>query len=304
MRGSGSFGIPLGRQVAENGLAGYYVDFTVKARSPEWPPPAPSAVEADLHVTAAQWALGCVERFLAGEGDVWLEGARNAAHSLAAEQVEDGGWVHDEPFPHTFELEPPWLSAMAQGEGASLLARVAELAGEPELLEPARRAIEPLLAEPSPGGLVAELPDGSPFPQEYPTEPASHVLNGGIFAIWGIRDLAIATGEERLARAFERGVDALAANVRRWDTGFWSRYDLFPHPLRNVASPAYHELHIHQLAATQRLAPRAELAAAIERFRAYAASARNRRRALLAKVMFRLAVPRNPLLARRMPWAR
>ena len=41
-------------------------------------------------------------------------------------------------------------------------------------------------------------------------------------------------------RLFEEGVTTLARNLHRWDTGQWSRYDLFPHPVPNVASPAYH----------------------------------------------------------------
>lgn len=305
MRTSRSFGIPIGRNLGRGGgLGGYYIDFTIKAADPSWPPAAATAAERHLHVTTAQWGLGCIERHLDGEGPSWLAGARRAAHHLASEQTGDGGWPHSEAYPHTFDLQPPWLSAMAQGEGASLLARVAELADEPELLAAARAAIEPLLIAGSDGGLSFPLPEGGALPQEYPTNPPSHVLNGGIFALWGIRDLAEATDDRVLRDAFETGVDALAANIEQWDTGYWSRYDLFPHPVRNLASPAYHELHIDQLTVIQELVPRPEIDAALERFRAYADSALGSRRAFASKVLFRLAVPRNQLLARRMPWSR
>ena len=36
-----------------------------------------------------------------------------------------------------------------------------------------------------------------------------------------------------------------------WTGNGWSRYDLYPHPLTNVASPFYHRLHIEQLRATR-----------------------------------------------------
>jgi predicted amino acid-binding ACT domain protein len=39
----------------------------------------------------------------------------------------------------------------------------------------------------------------------------------------------------------------LAGNLHRWDNGAWSLYDLYPHPVPNVASSFYHLLHIHQL---------------------------------------------------------
>src|SRR6185312_12881429 len=55
--------------------------------------------------------------------------------------------------------------------------------------------------------------------------------------------------------AFEDGTSALAARLPRYDTGGWSRYDLFPHPIVHVASPFYHRLHIELLRATNELAP-------------------------------------------------
>jgi hypothetical protein len=116
--------------------------------------------------------------------------------------------------------------------------------------------------------------------------------------------VAIALGDERARQLFDDGVDTLAREIGRWDLGWWSRYDLFPHPLPNVASAGYHELHIDQLTALDRIAPRPALAAAADRFRAYAASRFGARRALAAKAAFRIAVPRNQRLARRLPWTR
>jgi heparosan-N-sulfate-glucuronate 5-epimerase len=92
--------------------------------------------------------------------------------------------------------------------------------------------------------------------------------------------------------------------VHRWDTGFWSRYDLYPHVMKNVASSFYHALHISQLEAMNTLAPRTELASARERFAAYSQSTTCQARAFVHKALFRLAVPRNRLLARRLPWIR
>jgi hypothetical protein len=52
------------------------------------------------------------------------------------------------------------------------------------------------------------------------------------------------------------------------------------------------------------LAPRPELAQTLSRFEHYAASRLNERRALAHKIFFRLVVPRNRLLAQRLPWTR
>ena len=85
------------------------------------------------------------------------------------------------------------------------------------------------------------------FPEEFPTDPPSLVLNGGIFALWGDYDIWIGLGDADARKRFEDGVETLARNVHRWDTGYWSRYDLYPHRIVNLASPWYHTLHICQI---------------------------------------------------------
>jgi heparosan-N-sulfate-glucuronate 5-epimerase len=104
--------------------------------------------------------------------------------------------------------------------------------------------------------------------------------------------------------AFATGVDTLAATLHRFDTGSWSVYSLYPHPVKNVASPFYHTLHITQLEAMQRLAPRPEIEEIRRRWAGYRESSMLRRRAIAEKVLFRLVVPRNRLLGSRLPWLR
>ena len=125
----GSFDPPIGANWTPDGdIRGYYIDFKLKPESAEWPPFWLGPVEEQFHVATAQWGLGAYERFLEGEGDIWLELAREAGeHLIEVQQAggpRDGGWIHRVPMPHTFPLDPPWLSAMAQGEGASLLTRL------------------------------------------------------------------------------------------------------------------------------------------------------------------------------------
>jgi hypothetical protein len=192
---------------------------------------------------------------------------------------------------------------MAQGEGASLLVRVHGTSGGDRHAEAALRALGPMRRPRDDGGASAEL-DGRWFPEEYPTDPPSFVLNGALFALWGLRDVAVGLGDGEAARDFQAGVDALAASIDRWDTGSWSRYDLHPHRVTNVASRAYHELHVTQLEAMDELAPRPELRAVAARFAAYDASRARQAQALARKVLFRIAEPRSARVARLLPWAR
>jgi len=256
-------------------------------------------------MAVSQWGLGCFERYLSGEGDRWLDAAAAAGDHLLAEQEKDGarygGWSEPFDYPHTYVVRGPWLSAMAQGQCSSLLVRLSAELGQERFAEAARSGLQPMRLSTKEGGVRAEL-DGGPFPEEYPTDPPANVLNGTIFALWGYYDVAQGVGDGAARRDFDEGVDVLAAAIDRWDVGYWSRYDLYPHVITNVASSAYHELHINQLTALERLAPLPSLERARVRFQEYARAPRCRARAYAAKAAFRLLIPRNRKLAQRLPW--
>jgi hypothetical protein len=293
-----------GTQIARDGIRGYYIDLRVKAPSPAWPPTWLRRGHA--YVAVCQWGLAGYERYIAGEGERWLAAALSAGAYLIDKQVatpgsHDGGWQHVAPPPHTHSVRAPWLSALAQGEAASLLTRLYAETGEERFAGAAIRALRPLTVPSRAGGVQGSL-DGAPFPEEYPTTPPSLVLNGGIFATWGCYDVWKGLGEADSGRLFADVVETLACNLLRWDTGHWSRYDLYPYPVMNVASSAYHALHISQLRAMNMIVPRSEFTNGARTFEAYRASRLNRARAFAEKVAFRLVVPRSGRRARR--WTR
>jgi hypothetical protein len=297
-----SFFLPCGRHIDVSGLRGYPIDMRVKADSPEWPREELSRRGA-LFVEIAQYGLGCYERWICGEGERWLDAAFKVGEHLMGQQEPDGAWLHREPLPHTFRIPAPWCSALPQGEGASLLARLYRERGDERFAQAARRALAPLGRPQSDGGVRGDL-DGSPWPEEYPTTPQSHVLNGAIFALWGFRDVGAALDDADMLKEFDAGVDVLAAHLHRFDSGYWSYYSLYPHPIPNPASSFYHALHINQLTAMHELAPRPQLQETRDRWQGYAESRLCRTRAFAAKAAFRLAVPRNRVLAHRLPWNR
>lgn len=296
----GSFPLTLGTRAGPGRVHGYHIDMRVKAPQPGWPDGWPGPAGSLPYDSFAQMALGAYERFLAGEGEEWLAFATEVGDLLLARQEREGvfagGWVHRYALGHTYPIRPPSLSAMAQGQGASLLVRLYLATGGDQYAEGALKALEPLLVPTPKGGVQASLGD-RPFPEEYPTLPPSFVLNGAIFAWWGCHDVGVVLGG-RAVDDWNDAVETLARNIHRWDLGYWSAYDLFPHPIRNVASTAYHALHVNQLRAFHRLAPRPELAASLAAFERYAESRACVARAVAGKVAFRLRVPRDPTLAR------
>jgi hypothetical protein len=225
----------------------------------------------------------------------WLEVTGEACGWVLSRLDDRGGLPYLFPMPHTYRLMPPWYSAMAQGEAASLLTRAAQALGDARLADAAERAIDPLLGAEL--GLVAQTPEG-PVLQEYPTSPPAHALNGWIFGLWGLYDVSLANGSrsDEAGRAFAGGAAALAARLPLYDAGLgWSRYDLFPHPIVHVASPFYQRLHAEQLLATARLRPDLPgLTATAERWRHAAGRPLPRAVAVARKIAFRLIRPRRP----------
>ena len=282
-------------------LDGYYNDFRLIVRDHGGPDENRRALErltGDRQranpVSIAQLGLGAWQVRDADPG--WLAVVRDVADWLVAEMNDEGLMPYLFPMSHTYRLEPPWTSALAQGETVSLLLRAAGAFGEPAFADAAERAAASLVDATSP--LVATTADG-PVLQEYPTDPPAHVLNGWIYALFGLYDLGVASADEAspsralAGESFRLGCEALARRLplyRVWPS--WSRYDLYPHPLAHVASPFYHRLHVELLSVALELAPDRrydEAAAAWERG---AQSTAGTAVAVARKVAFRLLRPR------------
>ena len=294
--------IPIARRIDAASVRAYPIDFRSERDDPAVLPRFVHQPGRYFWGLNAERGLACYERWLAGEGERWLAGARAAADVLVRHQAPCGGWLQLDPCPNTFSIAPPWVSALAQGQAASLLVRVHLETGEDAYAEGALRALQPFSVPSSEGGVRALL-GGRPFPEEYPTQPASHVLNGAILGIWGLRDVGVGLGDAGATRAFEESVDTLAASIHRWDTGYWSRYDLFPAPRdehRELRLPLLPRDAAHGDPSTL-AALRAAAAAA--RFERYADSDVRCARAFARKALFRFAKPRSPRLAAALPWA-
>lgn len=254
--------LPLGEHADAAAVRGYPVDYSAKTASATAATPG-ALLPADL----AQLGLGWWERHLAG--DETARGRFLAVAELLVASGERSGaalaFRYDVPLPK-YALAPGWLSALAQGQAASVLARAHVETGEERWAELAAAAAEPLIDPDSP--LVSATPDG-PVLEEVPSDPPSHVLNGWISGLWGLRDLDAATGDERAARAFADGLACLERRLDRYDTGWWTLYSLYPHRLRDLAKPIYHRFHVTQMRGMHRLTGSARFGAAADRWASY-----------------------------------
>jgi heparosan-N-sulfate-glucuronate 5-epimerase len=250
-----------GSQWRDETVAGYFVDFSEKTS-------APGARELGSlqPVSLAQLALGWWERHLAG--DARASARFGAIADLLARQAVPVGaelrWPYTVAIPK-YRLGRGWCSAMAQGQVASVFVRQHLRTTDDVWADRARGAIRPLLYD---SELVSQTPAGRIL-QEAPTDPPSHILNGWIYALWGLWDAAVGLQDTEAAGEFAAGVAALRAMLPAYDVGWWTRYSLYPHLFKDLAKPFYHRIHVLQLEVTARATGNADLAATAERWRRY-----------------------------------
>lgn len=206
------------------------------------------------------------------------------------EQNRNGLWVWQHQFDWEYRttLKAPWYSALAQGQGLSLLVRGHRETGDPRYLETARRAFEPFLKSVAEGGVTYRDEQGGTWFEEYIVAPPTHILNGFIWAAWGVYDYALATGDESARRLFTQAAETILANLDRYDVGFWSLYELSNTWLKMLASAFYHRLHIVQLHIMSTLTGEARFRECARRWERYARDPFKRKRAALQKIVFKL----------------
>ena len=145
------------------------------------------------------------------------------------------------------------------------------------------------LTKPVPeGGVLFEDEGKNLWIEEYLVDPPTHILNGFIWALWGVSDFWQARGDDTAKMIFERGVHTLLSNLRCYDTGYWSLYEQSGTRLKMLASPFYHHLHIVQLRVMAHLTGEREFANVADRWENYARHRANRARALIEKGVFKL----------------
>jgi heparosan-N-sulfate-glucuronate 5-epimerase len=243
-------------------------------------------------IAIAQWGLGNYNLFCQTQSDQRKEKFLAASDWLCAhlESNSHGSWVWNHHFDWEYRspLKAPWHSALAQGQGISLLLRAYRATALAAYLEAAERAFAAFLKPTSEGGVTFTDAHGNLWFEEYIVSPPTHILNGFIWAAWGVFDYFLATQSSTARDLFAKAVISLRANLDRYDLGFWSLYEqsgtLFP----MLASPFYHQLHVAQLRVMHRLTGDEIFARVADKWEAYARSRAKRTRALCYKSAFKL----------------
>jgi hypothetical protein len=243
-------------------------------------------------IAIAQFGLGNFNLYRttgdAGSRVKFLTAAEWLCRNLEVNAHGISVWMHHFDWEYRDRLRAPWYSGLAQGQGISLLVRAHAATDDGKYLLAAERAFQSFLSSTERGGVTFIDADGNTWFEEYLVSPPTHILNGFIWAAWGVFDYFLATGTGEARRLFESAVETLKKKLPEYDLGFWSLYEQSGTRLPMIASPFYHRLHITQLQIMHRLTGAATFLEYAERWRRYSRSRSKRTRALCYKGAFKL----------------
>ena len=232
----------VGKIYSKNDIGGYYNDLTEKVlrgknlqkvKIPRLQ--LKNGQEVVFPIAVFQYGLGAYDLYLIEKKEIYINKFKLTADWALANQEENGAWNN-----FFFNNPEAPFSAMAQGEGASLLIRAYKQLGMIEYLEAAEKAIEFMIMPVGDGGTTLYL-GNDVFLQEFTKKPT--VLNGWIFALFGLFDYVKVKGTHWESELLDRTINSMAVNLHKFDNGYWSMYNMDA----MITSPFYHNLHIAQL---------------------------------------------------------
>jgi heparosan-N-sulfate-glucuronate 5-epimerase len=244
-------------------------------------------------IAVAQWGLGNHDLFIRnnedGERELKLiKAARWLCDHLEKNKQGVFVWNHHFDWEYRSPLKAPWYSGLAQGQGISLLVRAHRVTAEPKFLDAAELAFQSFTTPIEDGGVTFTDGDGHRWFEEYIVSPPTHILNGFIWAAWGVYDYWLATKSVVAHELFEEAINTLRANLENYDLGFWSLYEQSGTRLPMIASAFYHRLHIVQLRIMHRLTGEQGFVQVADKWESYTESRLRRARAFCYKAVFKL----------------
>lgn len=143
----------------------------------------------------------------------WLDDNKIAVGDGVTWAFESGNAYND------MVQEPGWQSAFSQ---KYVIDAYMDINDEDTVLK-AAYAYEYRTEE---GGLASYDKSGKIWYEEVPNN--SHILNAHLTSLVTLDTVAKAYGDERIEGLYEDGLSSLKENLYRYDTGYWTKYDMNP----------------------------------------------------------------------------
>ena len=240
----------IGKHFAKDEICGYYNNMKEKVtkmpdllHSNEFPKLNLEGGKFTVFPVAIfQYGLGCYDLYLETQEDCYIKKFMQCVKWAINNQDEKGRWNN---FSHYCPQTP--YSAMAQGEAASLLIRAYKYTDNTKYLEAAQKALDYMLLPLEDGG-TTKYEGAEAYLMEYTFK--GMVMNGSIFAWWGLYDYVLVTGDTgKYKKAQDDTLSTLIKILPNFKCSYWSMYSLDG----LIASPFYHNLHVAQMQAMYEL---------------------------------------------------
>lgn len=206
-------------------------------------------------VRLAHHSINFLESYHMTKDYRYVKEAEKYAQRLVDIAVEQNGAMY---FPYEFEvylhnlpteyLKPGWYSGMAQGQALSAFVRLYQETDDPKYLEWADKVFQSF-RQPKSDGVpiwVSMVDDGYYWIEEYPMEKPTKVLNGFIFAIYGLYDYYQLTGKEEAKVLLLASLTTIYDHIEKYR----NKDDASFYGLKlDHRSVHYHLVHIEQLKA-------------------------------------------------------
>jgi heparosan-N-sulfate-glucuronate 5-epimerase len=177
---------------------------------------------------------------------LFIQSADSLANRLIIKN-KIGTWPYYCLFPRAkmYGCRIPWISALAQGQGISVLLRAYSLVNHKKYLETAEYALKIFNIPVQDGGVLYKDEDSHWWYEEYacPRAEPSGVLNGFILAILGIYDFYHLTDDNLSKQLFEKGISTLRHHLKDFDTNYPYKLTYYDRQ-KHIVSFEYHLFHI------------------------------------------------------------
>ncbi|MDG1429717.1 MAG: D-glucuronyl C5-epimerase family protein [Crocinitomicaceae bacterium] len=142
-----------------------------------------------------------------------------------------------------YGLESGWISGMYQGQAMSLYLRYGQMIGEEEkYTSKAEKVYAFFDVNYENGGVKRFDNNGLLWFEEYPSMDPSFVLNGFVYALFGLFDLWRITEDIEVKQTIDSCIKTLKESLHLYDSGYWSVYDQLK---KELATKYYHQnIHI------------------------------------------------------------
>lgn len=209
----------------------------------------------DHPVRQAQFLMSRLDQFHYNQDQAYLDLCIRHAERLISRSIESRS-ARYLPYRfawnlHRFEAEPmetPWFSGMSQGYALSAFCRMYAVMGDERYLAFAHQLFQSFLNMREAGvpWIVDLVDDRFLWFEEYPRDngPSDRAFNGHLYAVYGLYDYWLLTGDERAQTLADGGLTSVLGLLDKWRFPGGQSFYCLTHRERTAS---YHATHAKQI---------------------------------------------------------